>query len=109
MKKLLLISATIFLFFSANVFAEAHLDEAIKHATAAAQAGDSAGLLEHARPALEHATAGALVARGVARSHADEGVKAIEDSIAKSKAKKSAEASASMKAALEHLKAANKK
>jgi Small metal-binding protein len=109
MKKIILTSATAILFSCLNVFAEPHLDEAIKHATAASQAGDKDKILEHARPALEEATAAALIVRGVQLAHANEGVKALEDTIAKAKAKKADEAQKLAMSAVEHLKAANKK
>lgn len=109
MKKILLTSTTALLFSCLNVFAEPHLDEAIKHANAAAQASDNAKILEHAMPALEHATAASLVAQGVSLAHANDGVKALEDSIAKAKAKNADEAQKLANSAVEHLKAANKK
>jgi Small metal-binding protein len=109
MKKIILTSTTALLFSCLNVFAEPHLDEAITHATAAAQASGQEKLLEHARPALEHATAAALIARGVSLAHANDGVKALEDAIAKAKAKKTDEAQKLANSAVAHLKAANKK
>ena len=40
MKKLTVVAASPLLFMSMNVFANPHFEEAIKHASAAAQAGD---------------------------------------------------------------------
>ena len=109
MKKIILTSATALLFSCFNVFAEPHLVEAIKHATAASQADDKDKILEHARPALEEATAAALIVRGVPLAHANEGVKALEDAIAKAKSKKTDEAKKLASSAVGHLTAANKK
>ena len=109
MKKIKLTSAIAILFFNVAVFAEPHLDEAIKHASAAGQANDAASISEHTVSALEHAMAGSLIAKGAARTHADEGVKALENALASAKAKKTDNAKSSISSALEHLKAANKK
>jgi Small metal-binding protein len=113
MKKLTVVYAVSLLFLSLNVFAEPHLDEAIKHATAAVEhgkAGHASVLVEHATPALEHALAGALIARGVAKSHTDYAVTDLEQAI---KHGKEGDAHAGVattyaETALEHLKAANK-
>lgn len=109
MKKLTMIYASSLLLFSLNVFADPHFDEALKHATAAAQAGDNAKIVEHALPALEHAMAGALNAKGMAKSHSDEAVKALEKTLDSAKNKKTQDATASAQSAVEHLTAANKK
>jgi len=109
MKKIILTSVCSLLFLSFNVFANPHYDEAIKHASAAASAGDAAKIIEHALPALEHTMAGALTAKGVSKSHTDEAVKALETGLDLAKNKKAEEATASINAAVEHLKEANKK
>ncbi len=108
MKKLVVYTSTL-LFLSMNAFAEPHLDEAIKHATAASQAGDAAGVVEHSLPALEHAMSSALNAKGVTKTHTDEAIKALEKAIDFGKNKKSQDATASAQDAVEHLKTANKK
>lgn len=101
--------ASSLLFLSMTAFADPHFDEAIKHASAAAQANDNASVIEHALPALEHTMAGALTAKGVTKTHADEATKALETALDQAKAKKSDAATAAAKSAVEHLKAANKK
>ena len=92
-----------------SAFADPHFDEAIKHASAAAQANDNASVIEHTLPALEHTMAGALVAKGLTKTHADEATTALETALDQAKAKKSDAATAAAKSAVEHLKAANKK
>jgi len=69
---------------SMNVFANPHFEEAIKHASAAAQAGDSSKI-------FEHTMASALTAKGLTKTHTDEATKALD----LSKAKKSTEGTAS--------------
>ncbi|NOS76076.1 MAG: hypothetical protein HOP36_16380, partial [Methyloglobulus sp.] len=84
MKTLKIVSASALLFLSMSAFAEPHLDEAIKHATAAVEhgkAGHASVLVEHATPALEHTMAGALVAKGVAKSHTDNAVTDLEEAV----------------------------
>ncbi len=113
MKKLTVVFASVLLFLSMSVFAEPHLDQAIEHATAAVEhgkMGHASVLVEHATPALEHAMAGALVARGVAKSHTDNAITDLEQAI---KHGKEGDAHAGVattyaETALEHLKAANK-
>lgn len=109
MKKILLTYASSLLLVSMNAFANPHYDEAIKHATAAAQAGEASKIIEHTLPALEHTMAGALTAKGITKSHTDEATKALETALDLAKAKKTEAATASVQAAVEHLKAANKK
>jgi hypothetical protein len=114
MKKLTLVWGSVLLLFSAAIFAEPHLDEAIKHATAAIEhgkAGHASVLVEHATPALEHAMAGALVARGVAKSHTDYAITDLEEAIKHGKEgnEHAGVATTYAETALEHLKAANKK
>ena len=109
MKITTLTYASSLLFLSMNVFANPHYDEAIKHATAAAQAGDSAAIIEHALPALEHTMSGALTAKGITKTHSDEATKALETALDLAKNKKAEDAKASAQAAVEHLTAANKK
>ena len=92
-----------------DVFASPHYDEAIKHVSAAAGAGDAAKIVEHTLPALEHTMVGALNAKGLTKSHTDEAVKALEAALDLVKNKKATEATASVQAAVEHLKAANTK
>lgn len=108
MKKIILTYASSLLFFSLNAFADPHLDEAIKHATAAAQANDNAQIIEHTLPALEHTMAGALKAKGITKTHTDEATKALETALDKARAKKTSDATAAAASAVEHLKAANK-
>ena len=109
MKITTLTYASSLLFISMNVFAEPHFQEALKHATAASQAGDAASVIEHALPALEHTMAGALTAKGITKTHSDESTKALETALDLAKNKKSEDAKASAQAAVEHLTAANKK
>jgi hypothetical protein len=109
MKNLTVVYTSLLFLFSMNVFADPHFDEAIKHATAASQAGDTSKLIEHALPALEHTMTGALTAKGLTKTHTDEATKALEKALDLAKAKKAQEATASAKAAVEHLQAANKK
>lgn len=109
MKKILLTYASSLLLVSMNAFANPHYDEAIKHATAAAQAGEASKIIEHTLPALEHTMAGALTAKGITKTHTDEATKALETTLDLAKAKKTEAATASVQAAVEHLKAANKK
>ncbi|NOU20881.1 MAG: hypothetical protein HOO93_03670 [Methyloglobulus sp.] len=109
MKKILLTYASSLLLVSMNAFANPHYDEAIKHATAAAQAGEASKIIEHTLPALEHTMAGALTAKGITKTHTDEATKALETALDLAKAKKTEAATASVQAAVEHLKAANKK
>ena len=109
MKKITLTYASTLLFLSMNVFANPHYDEAIKHATAATQAGDASKIVEHTLPALEHTMAGALTAKGLEKTHADEATKALESALDLARAKKTENATASAQSAVEHLKAANKK
>lgn len=109
MKKLIVVTVSSLLLFSLNVFADPHFQEALKHATAAAQANDDAGIIEHTLPALEHTMAGALTAKGLAKSHADGATKALESTLDLAKNKKTQDATASAQSAVEHLTAANKK
>jgi Small metal-binding protein len=109
MKKLTFTVASSLLLLSMNVFAEPHFQEALKHATAAAQANDDAKIIEHTLPALEHTMAGALTAKGLAKTHADGATKALETALDLAKNKKTGDASASVQSAVERLNAANKK
>ncbi len=108
MKNITLTVASYLMMLSVNVFADPHYDEAIKHATTAAQAGDAAKIVEHTLPALEHTMSGALNAKGLTKSHTDEAVKALEKALDLARNKKAEDATASLQAAIEHLKAANK-
>lgn len=113
MKKLIVVYASSLLLLSMNVFAEPHLDQAIEHTTAAVEhgkAGHASVMLEHARPALEHAMAGAVVARGVAKSHTDYAMVDLEEAIKHAKEGDAhvGVATTYAETALEHLKAANK-
>jgi Small metal-binding protein len=113
MKKLSIVYAVALLLVSINVFAEPHLDEAIKHASAALEhgkAGHASVLVEHATPALEHTMAGALVAKGAAKSHTDYAVADLEEAIKHGKEgnEHAGVATTYVESALEHLKAANK-
>jgi Small metal-binding protein len=107
-EKITLTYASALLLLSMNVFANPHYDEAIKHAIAAAQAGDASKIIEHTLPTLEHTMAGALTAKGLTKTHTDEATRALETTLDLAKAKKSEAATASAQAAVEHLKAANK-
>ena len=114
MKKLTVAYAVSLLFLSMSVFAEPHLDQAIEHATAAVEhgkAGHPAVLVEHAVPALEHTMAGALIARGAAKSHTDYAVTDLDEAIKHGKEGDAhvGVATTYAETALEHLKAANKK
>ena len=108
MKKIILTTASSLLLLSLNALANPHYDEAIKHATAAAQAGDAAQIVEHVLPAIEHTMSGALNAKGLVKSHTDEAVKALEKGLDLARNKKAEDASISVKSAVEHLKEANK-
>jgi hypothetical protein len=108
MKKILITFASSLLFFSLNVFADPHIDEAVKHASAAAEGGDAAKVVEHAIPALEHAMTSALTAKGLKKTHTEAAIKALETAIDQGKNNKTDAASASAQAAIEHLNAANK-
>jgi hypothetical protein len=113
MKKLPVVYASALLLLSMNVFADPHFDEAIKHATAAVEhgkMGHASVLVEHAAPALEHTLAGALTAKGLAKSHADNAVTDLEEAIKHGKEgdKHAGVATTYAETALEHLKAANK-
>jgi Small metal-binding protein len=107
MKKIIFTYASSLLLVSMNTFANPHYDEAIKHATAAAQAGDVSKIIEHTLPALEHTMAGALTAKGLTKTHTDEATKALETALDLAKAKKAEDAKTSAQGAVEHLKAAN--
>lgn len=109
MKIITFTCASSLVFLSMSVVADPHFEEAIKHASAAAQASENAKIIEHALPALEHTMAGALTAKGLTKTHADEATKALETALDQAKAKKTDAASASAKSAVEHLNAANKK
>jgi len=113
MKKITLIYGAALLLLATAVFAEPHLDEAIKHATAAVEhgkAGHASVLVEHATPALEHTMAGALVAKGAAKSHTDNAITDLEEAIKHGKEGDAhvGVATTYAETALEHLKAANK-
>lgn len=109
MKKIILTIACSFFFLGVEAWADPHFDEAIKHASAAAQANDNAGIIEHSLAALEHTMSGALTAKGLVKTHTDEATKALESAVDQAKAKKLEAASAAAKSAVDHLKAANKK
>lgn len=87
MKITTLTYASSLLFLSMNAFANPHYDEAIKHATAAAQASDAASVIEHALPALEHTMAGTLTAKG-GQNPSDEATTALETALNLAKNKK---------------------
>lgn len=53
--------------------------------------------------------AGALTAKGLEKTHADEATKALESALDLARAKKIENATASAQSAVEHLKEANKK
>lgn len=113
MKTLKVVYASGLLLLSLNAFADPHFDEAIKHATAAVEhgkAGHASVLVEHATPALEHTLAGALNAKGMAKSHADSAVTDLEEAIKHGKEGEAhvGVATTYAETALEHLKAANK-
>lgn len=113
MKNHTVLVASGLLLFGMNVFADPHFDEAITHATAAVEhgkAGHASVLVEHAIPALEHTLAGALNAKGAAKSHADNAVADLEEAIKHGKHGKGHEGVATIYAetALGHLKEANK-
>ena len=113
MKKLPVLFAGTLFVMSMNVFADPHFDEAIKHATAAVEhgkMGHASVLVEHAGPALEHTLAGALNAKGVSKSHADNAITDLEQAIKHGKEgdKHAGVATTYADAALNHLKEANK-
>ena len=110
MKKI--IFASIFLLFSAAVFAEPHLDEAIKHTTAAVdhgKQGHASVLVEHAGPALEHALAAQIITHGPAKGHMDSAVTDLEEAVKHGKMNHANIATTYAETALGHLKAAAKK
>ena len=109
MKKLTVVTASSLLSVSLNIFADPHFEEALKHATAAAQGGEDAKIIEHTLPALEHTMAGALTAKGLTKTHSDAATKALESALDLARNKKTEDATASVKSAVEHLTAANKK
>ncbi|MSS75867.1 MAG: metal-binding protein SmbP [Methyloglobulus sp.] len=113
MKKLTIVSASALLLLSMSVFADPHIDQAIEHTNAAIEhgkAGHASVVLEHARPALEHAMAGAVVAKGAAKSHMDYAMTDLEETIkhAKEGDGHAGVATRYAETALGHLKAANK-
>lgn len=111
MKKTALLGSTL-LFVSAFAFAEPHLDEAIKHATAAVdhgKQGHASVLVEHAGPALEHALAADIVAHGPAKGHMADAITDLEEAVKHGKMGHAPVATTYAETALEHLKAAAKK
>lgn len=114
MKQLSVVSASALLLFSMNVLAvDPHLDEAIKHTTAAIEhgkAGHASVLVEHATPALEHTMAGAIAAKGMGLSHVNSAITDLEEAIKHGKEGDAhvGVATTYAETALEHLKAANK-
>lgn len=112
MKKLTQLSVSALFFISLNAFADPHLDEAISHATAALESGKSGHssvLVEHARPALEHAMAASVTTKGLARTKIEAAMKDLEEAIKHGKSLHADIATTYMEAALEDLQAANSK
>lgn len=84
MKKLASVFAVLLLCLSTTVFAETHADIALDHANAAVtegKAGVSAGLVKHAKMALEHSLAASLAAHGQSKTHLDEASNSLEQAI----------------------------
>lgn len=111
MKKLASVFVVLFLVLSFGVFAEEHLDEALKHANAAVaegQDGKALSLVEHAKLAMEHSLAASIVAKGVPKGHIDMASELLQDAIDHGNLGHADLATKSAEEAVEHLKAANK-
>ncbi len=76
MKKITILSASLLFLLSTSVFAGQLSASALEHATAAVaqgKAGHTAGLVEHAKAALEDVTEATIVTKGVAKNHFEAG------------------------------------
>ncbi|MBK8814621.1 MAG: hypothetical protein IPN42_03520 [Methylococcaceae bacterium] len=112
MKKLTRVSAIALFLASMTVFAEPHLEEAITHTAAAVEqgkTGHSAYLVEHAKPALEHAMAASVVAKGHSKTKIEDAIKDLEEAIKHGELLHADVATTYVEAALEDLRVANKK
>lgn len=111
MKKFTVATAATLLMLNTNVFADAHVDEAITHTTAAIEQGQASNareLVAHARPALEHTMVASVSAKSIARTHVEAAMLDLENAIKQGKADDSAGATTNLQSALVHLNAANK-
>lgn len=111
MNKLTIAVATSLLLFNAAVFADPHLDEAIKHAEAAVNSGKtghSHDLVEHAGSAREHAMAAELTEKGQAKTRTDNAIIDLDEAIKHGKMMHAEIATTYAEAALDDLKKANK-
>jgi hypothetical protein len=111
MKKVRMIYGASLLLLSAAVFADPHLDEAIKHTTAAVEhgkMGHASVLVEHAVPALEHTMTAVIAAKGLSLSHINNAITDLEETIKHGKKGHAEIATTYAETSLEHLKAANK-
>ncbi len=111
MKKLALACAGLLLFLSTAVFADEHTDAALKHASAAVvegHAGKSEALVEHAKLAMEHALAGAIVAKSIPKNHLEAAAKELQEAIDHGNLDHADVATTHAEAAVEHIKASNK-
>lgn len=111
MKKVTQISAIALFLTSSTIFANPHLDEAITHANAAIEngkSGHSSVLVDHARPALEHAMAASVQSKGLSRTKIEDAMKDLEEAIKHGEKLHADVAITYMVAALEDLQVANK-
>ena len=109
MKKLASVFAGLLLCLSTTVFAEEHLDQALKHANEAVaegQAGKASTLVTHAKAALDHSLAASLVAKSVPKGHIDEASKSLQDAIDHGNMGHADIATKSAEGGVAHLKAA---
>lgn len=108
MKKIMSLCGGLLLMFSASAFSEEHAQAALEHAQAASKAGDAKGVAQHAGVALDHALAGALVAKGAQKNHLEAGASHLEEAVAHGNMGHKDVAADHVQKALEHLKAGQK-
>lgn len=107
MKKLAFACAGLLLFLSTAVFAEQHADQALEHANAAVvqgEAGKAEGLVEHAKLAMEHTLAAAIVAKSIPKNHLEAAAKELQEAIDQGNLDHADVATKHAEAAVEHIK-----
>lgn len=108
MKKLAFACAGLLLFLSTAVFAEPHTDAALEHANAAVVEGKAnkpEALVGHAKLAMEHTLAAAIIAKSIPKGHLDAAAKELQEAIDHGNLDHADVATKHAEAAVEHIKA----
>ncbi len=90
-----------------NIIFKDHSNVALDHAKNAATAENVAEVVHHAGAALDHTLTASISAKGVAKSHLDEGAKELQKAIDQGKLGKYNSSISFSQAAVVHISAAN--